>query len=52
MVINVLLDLFIGLFPVIGDFADFIYRSNSKNMKILETYAASVVEGEVIYDPM
>ncbi len=48
MVRNVILDFLIGLFPFLGDLADVVYRANSKNMKILETYAHSVVEGEVI----
>lgn len=48
MIGNIMLDFLIGIIPFIGDFADFVYRSNSKNLNILETFAKSVVEGEVI----
>jgi hypothetical protein len=32
---NVLLDTAIGAIPVVGDAADILFRSNSKNLKIL-----------------
>lgn len=32
---NVLFDTAIGAIPVVGDAADFLFRSNSKNLKIL-----------------
>lgn len=48
MIGNVLLDFFLGLFPVVGDAIDFVYRSNSLNMKIIKKYRKHFVEGEVI----
>ncbi len=47
MVGNVLVDFFLGIIPVVGDFADVAYRANTKNLKILETYT-SVIEGEMV----
>jgi hypothetical protein len=38
MAANLTLDLFIGAFPVIGDFADFFYKSNTKNLEILKQH--------------
>lgn len=51
MISNVVMDFILGLFPILGDFTDAIYRSNSKNMKILESFArssVSVVEADVV----
>ncbi|HLL60704.1 MAG TPA: DUF4112 domain-containing protein [Candidatus Nitrosocosmicus sp.] len=38
MVRNVIVDLFLGLVPFVGDVSDFVYRANSKNMKIIEEH--------------
>ena len=35
MGLNVLFDTAIGAIPVVGDAADFVFRSNSKNLKII-----------------
>ena len=35
---NVLFDTAIGAIPVIGDAADFVFRSNSRNLKILQRH--------------
>lgn len=48
MVGNVIVDFLIGLFPLIGDFSDVLYRANSKNMKIIEQYTNKFVEGEIL----
>ena len=49
MVFNVALNFFIGLVPVIGDFADFFHKANIKNLAILKSYEKKgVIEGEVI----
>lgn len=48
---NVLFDTAIGALPVIGDAADLVFRSNSKNLKILRRHLdkhhpeARVIEG-------
>lgn len=46
MISNILIDFFIGLLPVIGDFTDVIYRANSRNLKILEEFSSQVVEAD------
>ena len=48
MVRNILIDLVIGLVPVIGRVGDFIFRSNTKNLSIILQYYNPSVEGEVI----
>lgn len=48
MASNVLVDFLIGLFPVIGDLTDVVFKANSRNIKILEEYRSKVVEAEVI----
>jgi len=40
MVVNTLLDLTIGAIPVLGDLFDFAYKSNSRNMRLFDEYAA------------
>ena len=41
MVVNVLIDLFIGIVPFVGDVADVFWKSNTKNFKLLERHAAA-----------
>lgn len=36
MILHLIIDLLIGLLPVGGDIADFIYKSNKKNVKLLK----------------
>jgi hypothetical protein len=38
MMINVIIDFVIGLVPLVGDIADAIYKANTRNAVILETY--------------
>lgn len=38
MVTNILLDLFIGGIPVIGDVWDFFNKANRKNLKLAKEY--------------
>lgn len=46
---NVIADLILGFFPVIGDISDFFYKANSKNLKILKDHLPpEILEGEVI----
>jgi hypothetical protein len=42
MVINVLIDILIGVVPVFGDVADVFWKSNTRNFALLERHAASV----------
>jgi Domain of unknown function (DUF4112) len=51
MGLNVLLDTAIGAIPVVGDAADFVFRSNSKNLRLILRHIdkhhpeARVIEG-------
>jgi hypothetical protein len=40
MVMNVLVDVLVGLVPLFGDVADVFWKSNSKNFALLERHAA------------
>lgn len=48
MLAHSLLDFFIGALPVLGFFADFFYGANTRNLKILEEHAASIIKGEMV----
>jgi hypothetical protein len=41
MLLNLAIDLAIGLVPFAGDVADIFWKANSKNMLLLERHAAS-----------
>lgn len=43
MIGNVVLDLVIGLLPIIGDLADAIYKANTRNAHILEAHLCEKV---------
>lgn len=45
---NVMFDFLIGLIPIFGDIADFAYKSNSKNLEIIEDYLENnqIIEGK------
>lgn len=38
MVFNVIVDFFIGVFPVFGDFFDCVWKANIYNVQLLEEY--------------
>ena len=38
MVFNVVLDVIVGLVPIIGDFLDNLWKSNLRNLALLETW--------------
>ncbi len=40
MLINVAVDLVVGAVPLVGDAADFFWKSNSMNLALLERHAA------------
>ncbi len=39
MAVNVVLDYAVGLVPVLGDAVDFVFKSNTRNLSILNSYA-------------
>ncbi|KAI8604140.1 hypothetical protein EDD21DRAFT_367044 [Dissophora ornata] len=51
MFLNVAFDFIIGLTPILGDFADFLFKANDKNAKLFEAFlferaAAQAAEAE------
>jgi len=42
MLLNVVIDIAFGVIPFVGDVADLFWKSNSKNMALLERHAAEV----------
>jgi len=51
MMRNIMLDFLIGSIPFIGDVADVLYRSNTKNLSILESHfssSSSIEEGVLL----
>ena len=42
MVGNVILDLVLGFLPVVGDVVDFFYKSNMRNLNLLERHLNAV----------
>lgn len=45
MLANSLLDLVIGFVPLVGDIGDFTFKSNTKNLKILQDHLVSRERG-------
>ena len=51
MIRNIGFNFLMGLIPFLGDVGDFVFKSNMRNLQILEDYLNnSVVEGEIIED--
>lgn len=48
MVGNILFNLFFGLIPVVGDIVYLVHKANLKNLAILQSYASSLVDAEII----
>lgn len=49
MLANIIINFFIGLVPIVGDFADFFHKANLANLKILKDHAKKQAKyGEVI----
>ncbi len=40
MLVNIVLDFLIGLIPILGDFTDFFYKSNARNLDLLDRHLA------------
>tara|TARA_B100002049_G_C16005410_1_gene343402 strand:+ start:504 stop:953 length:450 start_codon:yes stop_codon:yes gene_type:complete len=47
MVRNSAIDFGLGFIPFVGDIADFFYKSNQKNVRIMETWWASQNKGSI-----
>jgi hypothetical protein len=48
MIKNITLDFILGLVPGVGNVADFFYKANIKNLKILKDYNSTFIDGEII----
>lgn len=49
MLFNILLDMTVGVIPLLGDIFDVAYKANVRNLHILEKHIrGKVVEGEII----
>ncbi len=47
MISNIVVDFFLGLIPLLGDVSDFVFKANTKNLKILHDFAPTeFYEGE------
>ena len=47
MLINVAIDTLVGMVPVVGDLFDFAWKSNHKNLELLELHAREERRGSV-----
>lgn len=52
MIANIVFDFLLGLFPVIGDAADFLFQANYRNIQILKAHLKEnrIIDGEIILD--
>lgn len=50
MLLNIALDFFIGVLPVIGDMGDIIFKSNMLNLQILKDHLKvnNIIEGQIV----
>lgn len=49
MILNIIIDFIVGFIPFLGVFFDAVFKSNIKNLEILEKYVGSIrPEGKVI----
>jgi hypothetical protein len=47
MVRNILIDFVIGIIPFVGEVGDFVFKANTKNLRILKNHAPKVAEAAV-----
>lgn len=47
MIFNILINLLIGLIPIIGDISYIVNKANMKNLKILQDFNKNVITGKV-----
>ncbi len=50
MIINLVIDLAIGIVPFAGDIADVFWKANTRNMALLERHVPAVEQGETTGD--
>lgn len=48
MIKNIALDLVVGIFPVLGDIFDTVYKAHVKNLNILNQHSKLYIKDEVI----
>lgn len=49
MILHLVIDLIIGIVPIIGEIGDFWYKANAKNLRILKKYAPKhIIDAEII----
>lgn len=49
MLFNIIINLLLGLIPVVGDITYIVHKANIQNLKILKQYApTNIIEGEVV----
>lgn len=49
MVFRIIFDFLLGAIPFLGTIADFVYKSNEKNLQVLDRYSPEgLLEGEVL----
>lgn len=49
MIANIIVDFVVGLIPLLGDIFDIAFKSNVRNLKILERYTKEkFIEGELL----
>lgn len=46
MVLNIIIDTLIGTFPILGDFFDFAWKANARNVALLESQVSAPKERE------
>jgi len=57
MAANIGIDTAVGAIPLVGDLFDFVFRSNTKNLRIIRRYldkhhpSTMTVEGEIVARP-
>ncbi|CAN5327242.1 DUF4112 domain-containing protein [soil metagenome] len=47
MLFHLFVDMLVGAVPVIGDAADFFYKSNEKNLRLLEKHVGEPAQGRM-----
>lgn len=49
MITNIVIDFLVGIIPLLGDIFDIAFKSNIRNLKILEKYTKEkFIEGEIV----
>lgn len=48
MLTNIGFNFILGMIPFLGDIGDFVFKSNIRNLQILEEFAEEIIEGEIV----